>query len=163
MLCVGLLFGDLEAPCGVHLWGVEEFFLCFGIDGAEEMGPGGEFGDVRFGFAVDDKALVCEEFGGGFEVAEFFFFDVVLLEELTEVVRAIDEGGVDVFLDVDIGGDPVTAAALQGVADIAAELGFFGFVEVDEKAFVEDQNGAGWESVDDGVKGGGVEGVEGGE
>ena len=152
-----------EAPGGLHFWGGAESFLQVGGSGGDEAGEGGELRAIGGGFLVDDEAHAGEEVGGGFEVAEFLFFYIVLLQELVQGVARVDEGGVEVFLDVDVGGDPVAAAALEYLADVAAELFFFGQLEVYEEAFVDDDQRSGRKAVGDGFEGGGVEDVEGGD
>ena len=64
-------------------------------------------------------------------------------------------------LQVDVGGDPAAAAVEQGLADVLAENFFFLLVKINEQAFIDDGDWAGWKAGDDVFECGGVEHVEG--
>ena len=153
-----------QSPGGVDLSTTAQSLEEFGRGGGHKVGPCAEAGVVGFGFFVEDEACVGEELGGFVETFEHILLDVVLLEKFFEGVSLLEFGVVrHASPDIDVCRDPVAAAFVQDFADELAELLFFFFAEVHEEAFVDDNEGAWFKAVDDGLEGGGVEGVEGEE
>ena len=132
-----------------------------GAAGFAKACEGAEAVVVGSGFFVHGKTHAMEEGFCFLEIVEFLFLYFVLLMPLAGGFALDGKRVTGLSLQVDVGGDPAPAAGEQAVADVLAKSFFFRVVEIDQEAFVDDGDGAGWKPGDDLSECGGVEDVEG--